>query len=98
LLNYVKQVLVVDLERKRISLTAKKTLLDSTLPILSKFEDVKVGLLAHAVVFKVFDKYLMVEFYNNLKAVIPAKEVRYALPFENLVELMEPLFQRNTCQ
>jgi rRNA biogenesis protein RRP5 len=71
-----KQVLVVDPERKRISLTAKKTLLGSTLPILSKFEDAKVGLIVHAVVFKIFAKNLLVEFYNGLTATIPARETR----------------------
>ncbi|TFK36889.1 hypothetical protein BDQ12DRAFT_686041 [Crucibulum laeve] len=68
------RVLVVDPDRKRISLTAKKTLIDSTLPIISKLQDVSSGLVTHAVVFKVYEKHLLVEFYNNLKAVIPAKE------------------------
>lgn len=70
------QVLVVDSDRKRISLTAKKTLLDSTLPILSNFDDAKVGQVIHAVVFKVCEKHLMVEFYNNIKALVPIKEIR----------------------
>jgi rRNA biogenesis protein RRP5 len=70
------KVLVVDPERKRISLTAKKTLINSPLPILSNFEYVRRDALAHAVVFKVDDKHLLVEFYNNLKAVVPLKEVR----------------------
>ncbi|KAG6911579.1 hypothetical protein DXG01_011882 [Tephrocybe rancida] len=68
------RVLVVDKDRKRISLTAKKTLLDSTLPLISTFEDAKVGILTHAVVFKVYDKHLLVEFFNNLKAMVPIKE------------------------
>ncbi|RDB29525.1 rRNA biogenesis protein RRP5 [Hypsizygus marmoreus] len=69
------RVLVVDSDRKRISLTAKKTLVESTLPILSKFEDVKPGIVTHAVIFKVYEKHLMVEFFNNLKAMVPIKEV-----------------------
>lgn len=69
---------MVDSERKRISLTAKKALLDSSLPIISNFDDVKPGIITHAVVFKVHEKHLMVEFYNNLKALVPIKEVRYA--------------------
>ncbi|KAJ7655010.1 hypothetical protein DFH06DRAFT_1201338 [Mycena polygramma] len=69
------RVLVVDPERKRISLTAKKTLVESALPVISTLEDAKVGTVVHAVVFKVFEKHLMVEFFNNLKAVVPAKEV-----------------------
>lgn len=71
------KVLSVDPERKRISLTAKKTLVDSTLPTIKSLEDVMVGVVTHAVVFKVFEKHLLVEFFNNLKAFIPSKEVRY---------------------
>lgn len=71
------KVLVLDAERKRIALTAKRTLLDSDLPIVSKFEDARPGLVTHGVVFKVFDKHLMVEFYNNVKAMVPLKEARF---------------------
>lgn len=73
------KVLIVDPERNRIVLTAKKTLLDTTFPILTSFSDVKVGLLTHAVIFRVTDKHLMVEFFNNVKAVVPARETRYDL-------------------
>ncbi|KIM88562.1 hypothetical protein PILCRDRAFT_813517 [Piloderma croceum F 1598] len=68
------RVLTVDSERKRIALTAKKTLIESSLPILSRFEDARVGLVTHAAVFKVIDKGLQIEFYNGLKAFIPARE------------------------
>lgn len=70
------QVLTVDPDRNRIYLTAKKSLLESTLPILSKFEDAKVGVIAHAVVFKIFERNLIVEFYNGLKATVPGREAR----------------------
>lgn len=57
-------------------LTAKKTLLDSTLPVIAKLEDVAVGSVSHAVVFKVSERSLQVEFYNNLKAIVPIREAR----------------------
>ncbi|KAJ7431840.1 hypothetical protein B0H11DRAFT_839096 [Mycena galericulata] len=69
------RVLVVDPERKRISLTAKKTLVESALPVIATVDDAKIGTVVHAVVFKVFEKHLMVEFFNNLKALVPAREV-----------------------
>lgn len=59
-------------------MTAKKSLIESTLPIISKLEDAEVGLITHATVFKVSEKNLQVEFYNNLKAIVPAREIRYA--------------------
>ena len=68
----------MDTERKRISLTAKKTLVQSTLPILSKNDDIKIGIVTYAVVFKA-SPVLMVEFYNNLKAIVPARELGYEL-------------------
>lgn len=67
---------MVDPERKRIALTAKKTLLESDLPIVSKFEDARPGVVAHAVVFRVSEKHVMVEFFNNMKALVPIKEAR----------------------
>jgi rRNA biogenesis protein RRP5 len=76
LISYIMQVLAVDPDRKRISLTAKKTLIESSLTIISKFEDARVGLVTHAVVFKITDKGLHVEFYNGLKGFVPAREAR----------------------
>ncbi|KAK0481607.1 hypothetical protein IW261DRAFT_1550697 [Armillaria novae-zelandiae] len=69
------RVLVVDTVRKRLSLTHKKTLLESTLPIVSSIEGAKIGLVTYAVVFKVLAKHLLVEFYNNVKATVPMREV-----------------------
>jgi len=67
----------VDPDRNRISLTAKKTLLDSSLPIISKLEDVKTGTVTHAVVSRTYEKHIVVEFYNNIKATIPHRETGY---------------------
>jgi len=67
-------VLVVDPEKNRICLTAKKTLLDSQLPVISSIADAKVGVLAHAVVYKVSERVLSVEFFNNVKGIIPLRE------------------------
>ncbi|PFH54835.1 hypothetical protein AMATHDRAFT_72594 [Amanita thiersii Skay4041] len=84
--NIKCRVLVVDSDRKKLSLTAKKTLVDSTLPVLSKMEEVERGVTTHAVVFKVTDSALIIEFYNHLKAVVPAKELSET-PVANLAEL-----------
>lgn len=69
-------MLTVDPERKRIALSAKKSLIESSLPIVSKFEDAKIGLVTHAVVFKVTEKGLQVEFFNGLKSFVPIREAR----------------------
>ncbi|KAF8633036.1 hypothetical protein AX15_001626 [Amanita polypyramis BW_CC] len=80
------RVLLVDPGRGRISLTAKRSLIGSTMPVLSKMDDVKTGIITHAVVFKVFPSKLMVEFYNNLKAIVPAKEMG-EIPINNPSEV-----------
>ncbi|KAH8099388.1 nucleic acid-binding protein [Cristinia sonorae] len=68
------RVLTVDVEKKRIALTAKKTLIESKLPVVARLEDAKVGVITHAVVFRATDKSLQVEFYNGMKAIVPARE------------------------
>ncbi|KAG7099001.1 hypothetical protein E1B28_000886 [Marasmius oreades] len=80
------RVLVVDSERKRISLTAKKTLLESALPLITSYDEADVGKVTHGVVFKVTSKSLMIEFYNNVKAIIPLREVSEE-PVQNLSTL-----------
>ncbi|KAG6336141.1 hypothetical protein ID866_2951 [Astraeus odoratus] len=68
------RVLTIEPERRRVVLTAKKTLLDASLSIVTSYEDAKIGLITHGVVFGVSDRVLKVEFFNNVKGVIPARE------------------------
>lgn len=68
------RVLAVDPERMRVELTAKKTLIESTLPVLTSIEEAKVGTITDAVVYRVVDKGLIVRFYNDLKAFVPSRE------------------------
>ncbi|KAF8519094.1 U3 snoRNP-associated protein Rrp5 [Hysterangium stoloniferum] len=79
------RVLVVDADRKRIALTAKKTLVESELPVITSLDDVKVGMVTHAVVYKILSNAVLVEFYNNLNALVPAKEASET-PLANLSE------------
>ena len=67
-------MLVVDPEKNRICLTAKKTLLESQLAIIASIADAKAGALAHAVVYKVSERVLSVEFFNNVKGIVPLRE------------------------
>ncbi|KAL4069766.1 hypothetical protein V8B97DRAFT_2051647 [Scleroderma yunnanense] len=82
------RVLTVEPERNRVVLTAKRTLLDTTQPILTSYEDAKIGIVTHAVIFGVSEKVLKVEFFNNTKAVIPAREASETR--ENLVVAFAP--------
>jgi rRNA biogenesis protein RRP5 len=64
----------VDPERKRVALTTKKTLVESDLPLITRLEDAQVGMVTHAVIFKIKENCLLVEFFNNVKAFISLKE------------------------
>ncbi|KAI6153747.1 hypothetical protein BKA82DRAFT_4093589 [Pisolithus tinctorius] len=68
------RVLTVEPERNRVILTTKRTLLDTTQPILTSYEDAKIGAVTHGVIFAVSEKGLKVEFFNNVKATIPTPE------------------------
>ena len=69
-------MLAVDAERKRIELTAKKTLVESELPIISDFDGLETGMVSHGSVWRVLDKSLIVEFFNHIRAIVPAREAR----------------------
>ena len=62
--------------RKRILLTAKKSLVESDLQLITQLEDAEAGLLTHGVVSRILEKSLLVEFFNNIRAVVPVREVR----------------------
>ena len=57
-------------------LTAKKNLIESNLPIIRNPSDAKAGMLTHGVIYKLLEKSLIVEFYGNVKAIVPMREVR----------------------
>lgn len=65
----------VDLERNRVRLTLKKTLLDSDLPILSKFEDAHVGMVVHGVVQRIEERYVLLEYYGGVRGLVPLNEL-----------------------
>ncbi|KAI0066486.1 nucleic acid-binding protein [Artomyces pyxidatus] len=87
------RVLTVDSDRKRIALTAKKTLVESDLPLVTRIEDAKVGLVTHAVVFRVAERRLQIEFFNNVKGTVPIKEASEALvdPLSNSFSVGKPV-------
>jgi len=53
-------------------------LIESTLPILTSVEEAKIGMVTDAVVYRVLEKGLVVQFYDDLKAFVPLREARFA--------------------
>lgn len=66
----------MDASRKRIMLTAKKTLLESDLSIITSMDTAKVDLVTIGVICKILEKSLVIEFFNNVRGIIPAREAR----------------------
>ena len=79
---------MVDPDRKRVALTAKKTLVESDLPVIARLEDAQVGTVTHAVVFKVLDRSILVEFFNNLRAQVPQREARLVWLFKSPIVII----------
>jgi rRNA biogenesis protein RRP5 len=73
-----QQVLAIDAQNHKIVLTAKKTLVESSLPLVTSFGDARVGITTHGCVRKVLDNGLVIGFYNGTKAFLPNKELKYA--------------------
>ncbi|KAG9127379.1 rRNA biogenesis protein rrp5 [Ceratobasidium sp. 392] len=69
------RVLSVDADRSRVRLTLKKSLLESTLPILASFEDAKVGMVTAGVVQRIEERFVIVEYYGGVRALVPLTEL-----------------------
>ncbi|KAH7320432.1 hypothetical protein B0J17DRAFT_685683, partial [Rhizoctonia solani] len=69
------KVLSVNPERSRILLTLKKSLLESTLPILATFDDAKVGMVTPGVVQRIEERFVILEYYGGVRALVPLNEL-----------------------
>lgn len=75
------QIFAADPDRNRVALTLKKTLLNSELPVFAGIGDVKVGAVVHAVVTKVMEKGLLVDFFGGGRGLVPIGEAA-CVPFQ----------------
>jgi rRNA biogenesis protein RRP5 len=49
---------------------------ESDLPIIARLEAAQVGTVTHAVVYKILNQAILVEFFNNLRAQVSLREAR----------------------
>lgn len=68
------RVFAIEPARNRVVLTAKKSLVESDLPVPKSFADVKAGEITPAVVSKILDKGCIVDLFGGLRAFIPQSE------------------------
>lgn len=69
------RVIGLDVEKNRIVLTLKRSLVNSELPVLSEgIKDAEVGMILHATVHSFIKKDMLVEFIGGIKAFVPVSE------------------------
>ena len=69
------RVLAVDVDRWRITMTCKKTLLNSKAKVWSSYSDVTEGALAPGTIVAFLPSGALVEFYGRLKGFLPSSEM-----------------------
>ncbi|XP_069045275.1 protein RRP5 homolog isoform X2 [Lepisosteus oculatus] len=69
------RVLTVDPKVKNLVLTRKKTLVESTLPLICTYQDAKPGQMSHCYIVSVKDFGCIVRFYGNVKGLVPVGEL-----------------------
>lgn len=69
------RVLSVDAQQKKLCLTRKKALVESTLPLFLSYADAKVGRISHGFIVCVKDFGCIVRFYEDVKGLVPKAEL-----------------------
>eukprot|EP00890_Picochlorum_soloecismus_P005949 jgi/Picsp_1/6355/NSC_03704-R1_protein rrp5 homolog len=69
------RILEIDNNRKRVKVSLKQSLVDSSLPIISCFEDAKAGMRSHGVVSGIIDKGIFVAFFNDISGLVGLDEL-----------------------
>uniref|UniRef100_A0A8C9Y0K1 Protein RRP5 homolog n=1 Tax=Sander lucioperca TaxID=283035 RepID=A0A8C9Y0K1_SANLU len=69
------RVLSVDAENKKLYLTRKKALVESSLPLFLSYADARPGCVSHGYIVCIKDFGCIVRFYNNVKGLVPLSEL-----------------------
>lgn len=69
------QVLSVDPENKKLYLTRKKALIESSLPLFLSYADARRGRVSHGYIVCVKEFGCIVRFYNSVKGLVPLDEL-----------------------
>ncbi|XP_035493857.2 protein RRP5 homolog [Scophthalmus maximus] len=69
------RVLSVEAENKKLYLTRKKALVESSLPLFLSYTDARPGCVSHGYIVSIKDFGCIVRFYNNVKGLVPLSEL-----------------------
>ena len=95
--SLLPQVLSVEPSRQRVYLTHKKTLVDSSLPVLSSYDQAKPGGVHHGFIRNIFTSSCLVEFFNHVKGKVHRSDLGCVVPFIHTLYMLYPLYTRCTC-
>lgn len=73
--NMFLQVLSVDAGNKKLYLTRKKALVESSLPLFLSYADARPGRVSHGYIVCIKGFGCIVRFYNNIKGLVPLSEL-----------------------
>lgn len=79
-------MLSVDADSKKLTLTRKKALVESTLPLFLSYADARPGRVSHGYIVCIKDFGCIVRFYNGVKGLVPIGELS-AVPIMNPTEV-----------
>ncbi|XP_038146651.1 protein RRP5 homolog [Cyprinodon tularosa] len=69
------RVLSVDVDNKKLVLTRKKALVESTLPLFLSYKDTRPGRVSHGYIVSIKGFGCIVRFYNDVKGLVPLGEL-----------------------
>ncbi|XP_017272432.1 protein RRP5 homolog [Kryptolebias marmoratus] len=69
------RVLSVEAENKKLYLSRKKTLVESSLPLFLSYADARPGRVSHGCIVCIKEFGCIVRFYNNVKGLVPFSEL-----------------------
>ncbi|KAI9142050.1 hypothetical protein BKA69DRAFT_1037920 [Paraphysoderma sedebokerense] len=73
--SYTFKVLSVDVEQRRVQLTAKKSLINSILPIIQSYTDAQTDMITQGVVTSLQSYGIIVTFWNNVRGLVHISEL-----------------------
>uniref|UniRef100_A0A3B5LZ77 Protein RRP5 homolog n=1 Tax=Xiphophorus couchianus TaxID=32473 RepID=A0A3B5LZ77_9TELE len=69
------RVLSVDVDNRKLCLTRKKALVESTLPLFLSYNDARPGRVSHGFIVSIKNFGCIVRFYGNVKGLVPLEEL-----------------------
>lgn len=69
------QVLSVDYQNKKLTLSRKKALMETSLPLFLTYKDARVGLVSHGFIVCIKDFGCIVRFLGEVKGLVPTSEL-----------------------